>query len=191
MEIEHTASSIKIIIRLQESDNINSYNDFPITNKLFNAMEYLIEDEVLNESINNNIKNQQVSTRIMVINTRIVSVLAFKTIINILLEFNYVMPMPAKVKTNNPRDSIGPAMHEILKDCTNDQLIEIYKAAHFFKLYNLRLIIGALFASKVYVGTTFAEYEERKRVLGVEREFTYADSIAMNNDDIEVMALKL
>ena len=99
--------------------------------------------------------------------------------------------MPVKVKTNNPRDSIGPFMHDILKDCTNDQLIEIYKAAHFFKLYNLRLTIGAIFASHVYVGTTFAEYKERKRALGVQRDFTYADSVAMNNDDNEFMALKL
>jgi len=154
-------------------------------------MEYLIEDEVLNDSINNNLKNQEVPTRTMVINTRIVSVFAFKTIINVLLEFDYVIPMPVKVKTNNPRDSIGPLMHDILKDCTNDQLIEIYKAAHFFKLYNLRLTVGAIFASKVYVGTSFADYEERKQALGIERDFTYADSVAMNNDDNEVMALKL
>ena len=126
----------------------------------------------------------------MSITTNLVSVFAFTTIVQIITNCEYSVPEPAKVKSNNPRDSIGPQMHDMLRYYSNDQLVEIYKAAHFFIIKNLRLTIGAIFASQVYVGKTFAEYEERKNALGVEKEFTFADSLAMNENPNEVIALR-
>jgi len=71
------------------------------------------------------------------------------------------------VKSNNIKDWISPKLDEILKDFDHSQLVEIYKAAHFFSLKNLRLTIGAIFACMIYVGPNIKWYEERKQALGV------------------------
>ena len=119
-----------------------------------------------------------------------VSEWAFRTILEIIYVCDYNIPQPPPVSRNDLRDCIDPKMYSILHRLTTDELSELYHAAHFLTLKNLRLNIAGVFAAMVFIGPSFKDFEERKAVLRVKSEFTHEYSVAINANDNECLAIK-
>lgn len=53
---------------------------------------------------------------------------------------------------------------------TNEQLNNIYKAAHYLKIVELRRCVSAYFACKIYMKMTIRDYKDTKKRLGIETD---------------------
>jgi hypothetical protein len=80
-----------------------------------------------------------------------ISVDSLRTVLEILKLFNNNIPEPAKVNCNNPRDSIGPVMHNVLMTMSINQLMRLWSTARYLSMKNLRMHIACMFASMVYI----------------------------------------
>ena len=82
--------------------------------------------------------------------------------VNIIYQFmgeeDKYLPTPTKVKSSNPKDSIGQKMTDILDGLTNNSLNNVglnklkrlYHYAHFAQLVNLCKCIAAYLSARVY-----------------------------------------
>lgn len=126
----------------------------------------------------------------MKINSSIVSEFALKAILHILTSMNSKIPTPGKVSSNSPRDAVEPQMYELLSKFNNDELENIYSAAHFLSMRELRLNIACFFAAMVFIEPNFEHFEKLKQILGVKAAYNYEYSLALAAKDEEYNAMK-
>lgn len=100
---------------------------------------------------------------------------ALATVLKIIQRLDCKIPAPAKVSSNDPRNSIGPELDDLLNNGRSlEELKELWAASHYLKISNLRLAIAAIFASLVFVEPSLKHFHERKKALGIEKTFDYA-----------------
>jgi hypothetical protein len=62
------------------------------------------------------------------------------------------MPSIAKVRSNNPKDSIGPYLTQTFQKLSPQELNRLYVTAQFLKVHTIKRAIAAFLGAKVYIG---------------------------------------
>jgi len=64
-------------------------------------------------------------------------------------------------------DVIGKGLSNIIGKLNPKEIDNLYRAAHYLKIRNLRLSIAAVMACRVYIKPTLTDYNQKKAELGL------------------------
>lgn len=132
---------------------------FKISLQQYKIMEYFLESEAI-EPTDTHIVNAFPSE-------------VWEKMVGILESISYVfLPLPSTINSNDSRNFIGSLLHSHFTQVSNSDLNELYKAAHFMKITDLKRAISLYFACKVYMRPTMAEFHSTSKRLDIKTRLT-------------------
>ena len=112
---------------------------------------------------------------IVAIDSQIVRPFTLIAIEKLLVEVNYRIPQPPRVDRSQVKDIIDPRVYAVLREYNPSELQMIYKSATFLRMDELKLNVASIFAAKVFVEKGKGSFEEKRKELGVKKEYSYAN----------------
>lgn len=132
---------------------------FAISLPQYRAMEYFLESEAI-EPTDTHIVNAFPSE-------------VWQRMVGILESASYAfLPLPSTINSNDPRNFIGGLLHSLFTRMSTSDLNEVYRAAHFMKVTDLKRAISLYFACRVYMRPTMAEFQSASRRLEIKTRLT-------------------
>ena len=143
------------------------------TVKMFQAIPYLMENRVINNSgkTDKNANNSEVE--LIKVSEVIVRPFTLAVVESIIISTKGHIPQAAKVSSNQIENSVSKVMQTILSKFNVSELQRIYKTACFFSMTTLKQNVAAMIATMVYVGTKESDFEAKQKELRVEKKFSY------------------
>jgi hypothetical protein len=159
---------LQVVDRSKDSEVL--YSMRVATQEMLDAIPYITEAQVLEQAGRRAFEQGDLA---LTVDRGVVSVSTLQLIERILRRLDFRVPPPAKVSSNDARDAVGPALHDLLGALSPPQLVELHKAAQFLQMGSLRLSVASMFAARVYVQGTYEHFEQLKLKLGITAPFSY------------------